>query len=164
MPYANQLGNKFNKLQEKVDIHDKRISEFTEQDISKILAVSENLDIEPVDLLTELTKLGVAKIKSNTKAGWDSKPALISNSDTLYIYTDYQTQTDSEGNITYIPGIKIGDGLAYLIDLPFIDSKLIDHINNTTIHVTAEEKNFWNNKNRVFISSQDEENLIFTIQ
>ena len=72
--------------------------------------------------------------------------------------------TDSEGNITYIPGIKIGDGLAYLIDLPFTDSELIDHINNTTIHVTAEEKNFWNNKNRVFISPQDEENLIFTTQ
>ena len=51
MPYANQLGNKYNKRQEKVDIHDKRIGEFTEQDIDKILQVSDNLDIQPVDLV-----------------------------------------------------------------------------------------------------------------
>ena len=46
MPYANQLGNKYNKRQEKVDIHDKRIAEFTDEDINKLLKVSDNLDIE----------------------------------------------------------------------------------------------------------------------
>ena len=47
-------------------------------------------------------------------------------------------------------GLKIGDGKAYVIDLPFLnDTSGIDfdqHINNTTIHITNEEREFWNNK------------------
>ena len=50
MPYANQLGNKYNKQQEKVDIHDKRIGDFTVEDINKLLKVSDNLDVETVEL------------------------------------------------------------------------------------------------------------------
>ena len=49
-----------------------------------------------------------------------------------------------------IPGIKIGDGRAYVQDLPFIDEELRDtimeHINNQDIHVSLQEKLFWNNK------------------
>ena len=47
-------------------------------------------------------------------------------------------------------GIKIGDGRAYVQDLPFIDGalrqELLGHINDPDIHVTIQEKLFWNNK------------------
>ena len=49
-----------------------------------------------------------------------------------------------------MPGIKIGDGAAYVQDLPFVDEelrdKIMDHINNPDIHVSLREKLFWNNK------------------
>jgi hypothetical protein len=105
---------------------------------------------------------GFAKIRRNTKAEWDKQLSLISDADTIYVYTDYQTITDDQGNTKYIPGIKIGDGLAYVVDLPFIDEKILQHLNNHNIHVTAEEKTFWNNKNRAFVSNEDTENLILT--
>ena len=49
-----------------------------------------------------------------------------------------------------VPAIKIGDGTTFLVDLPFItdilSQQLQEHITNTTIHVSSEEKAFWNNK------------------
>ena len=98
-------------------------------------------------------------ILSNTKEGWDSQPSLIGQLNTIYVYTDYRL--DEEGNA--IPGIKIGDGNAYLIDAPFMDTDIIDHINNHTIHITEEERQFWNNKVRCFESVVDEQELIFSI-
>lgn len=105
---------------------------------------------------------GFAKIRKNTRAGWDTQLTLISDADTIYVYTDYQTITDDQGNTKNIPGVKLGDGLAYLIDLPFIDEKMMEHLRDRNIHVTQEEKAFWNNKNRAFISNDDVENLILT--
>lgn len=82
----------------------------------------------------------------------------------IIVYTD-KGQTTKDGQIINIPKIKIGDGNAYCVDLPFIDDDIFNiinnHINNSTIHVTQAEKDFWNNK----INSSDEveeENLIFT--
>ena len=67
-----------------------------------------------------------------------------------------------------IPAVKIGDGLAYLIDLPFIDAsvtRLMEHINNTQIHITQAEREFWNNKVRCDDDGliQGGETLVFTI-
>lgn len=68
----------------------------------------------------------------------------------LVVYTDYKQIDDGQGNITYVPGIKVGDGNAYLIDKPFIteslDKELTEHINDMVKHITQEEREFWNNK------------------
>ena len=75
----------------------------------------------------------------------------------VIIYDDYQTKTwqvEEYGELVTktekIPGIKIGDGNAYVQDLPFVDKdlreKLMAHINNAEIHTTLAEKLFWNNK------------------
>lgn len=90
---------------------------------------------------------------SKTKEQWNMNPTLISEKDVLYIYTNYKT-IEKDGEEIVVPGLKIGDGKGYLIDLPFINSVdgedleqlLMDHINNHSIHVTQEEKMFWNNK------------------
>ena len=43
--------------------------------------------------------------------------------------------------------------MSYLIDMPFVNSTdsgieqlILDHINNNVIHISAAERNFWNNK------------------
>lgn len=82
------------------------------------------------------------KTYSNTVSGWNAQTSLISEKNAIYVYTDYDT--DENGNV--VPGIKIGDGLAYLIDMPFVDAVMQEHMQNTVIHVTQGDKDNWNNK------------------
>lgn len=56
-----------------------------------------------------------------TSEYWDSQLTLLSSQDTVYVYSDR--------------GIKIGDGVTYLYELPFF-----------SISVTEAEKNYWNDK------------------
>ena len=64
----------------------------------------------------------------------------------------------SKNKITYVPGVKIGDGRAYVQELPFlheIPQEIWDHIYNTDIHVTPEDKDFWGDKINI-IDTHDE--------
>lgn len=103
-----------------------------------------------------------AVVLSDTTENWNKKASLISELNTVYVYVDHQTKTDEEGKEVWIPGIKIGDGKAYLIDLPFSDELMIAHINDLGIHVTPEEKEFWNNKVRTYMDTVEGEQLVFT--
>lgn len=85
----------------------------------------------------------------NTTEGWVLNSNYIPAENEIVIYSDKYTVIDNN-NILTIPGIKFGDGNAYVSDLPFItdaiERQINTHINNTTIHITAEEREFWNNK------------------
>lgn len=91
--------------------------------------------------------------KRDTTANWNAARGFIPLKGEVIIYSDYKVMNkviDGEERTVYIPGIKIGDGRAYVQDLPFIDEELRDkllmHIENPNIHVTLQEKLFWNNK------------------
>jgi len=103
-----------------------------------------------------------AVVLSDTTENWNKQASLISELNTVYVYIDHQTKTDEEGKEIWIPGIKIGDGKAYLIDLPFSDELMIAHINDLGIHVTPEEKKIWNNKVRTYMDTVEGEQLVFT--
>ena len=76
-----------------------------------------------------------------TTEEWHQDSSLIGQLNTFYIYTDRNTKVDEEtGRIINVPGIKVGDGSSYLIDLPFVDDLFYSHINNLDIHVTLAEK------------------------
>lgn len=98
------------------------------------------------------------EIYFNTVEGWRAQINLIGQTNTIYIYTDYQE--DEDGNP--IAGLKIGDGLAYLIDTPFLDTLYLQHVNNTDIHITDEERRKWNEKVRCFYSLTNNETVVFT--
>lgn len=114
----------------------------------------------------------IKKLQSNnlvyqtkTTAQWNSNPSYPSKKGTLYIYSDYQI-VEKDGEEIYLPGVKLGDGNAYLIDLPFLNTsqnneQFLNHINDMTRHITAAERQFWNNKINVQIKS---ENLILNRQ
>lgn len=108
---------------------------------------------------------GGAAIHYGTTAYWDSQSTLIGENNHIYVYTDYTTIT-SNGETKNVPNIKIGDGNAYLIDNPFITTsveQLINlHINDTTQHITAEERTIWNNKIRCYLSENNNETIVFT--
>lgn len=105
--------------------------------------------------------------QANPTAYWNTERDKISDKGVLYIYTDYKHARDESGKEMdiFIPGIKIGDGITYLIDLPFLNDTEFekffwDHVNNNIIHITAEQREFWNNKLNYEISDEDIENLI----
>lgn len=100
----------------------------------------------------------ITKVLYGSTASWNSQPQLVSQVGYIYIYSDYKQ--DGEGN--NIPGIKVGDGNAYLIDLPF-STKLIDeHIANAVIHITQAERDFWNNKVTCYIDDNNITRLVFS--
>ena len=92
--------------------------------------------------------------RRDTTANWNTHRDFIPLRGEVIIYTDHAQIEDEFHNTINVPGIKIGDGSAYLIDLPFVNddvryqilTELRMHTNNTQIHVTSEEKVFWNNK------------------
>lgn len=88
-----------------------------------------------------------ASFEIHTSQEWSAGPgSVISEQGVLYIYSDGYELEDH----TKIPRIKIGDGLAYISDLPFFDEAirrdLLDHIDDLDIHVTPAEKAAWWNK------------------
>jgi len=113
-----------------------------------------------------------AKILSDTVIGWNSQRDLIAEANTIYVYIDYMIYTEDSdesseesSEVIYYPGIKFGDGKAYLIDIPYANPDyadiLWDHIHDQVRHITASEREFWNNKNRAY-AIEDNEELVLT--
>lgn len=91
--------------------------------------------------------------KRDTTENWNKARGFIPLRGEIIIYEDFSSYTVTEygKQVTkLIPNIKIGDGKAYVQDLPFVDeevrNKLMEHIEDQDIHVTLGEKAFWNNK------------------
>ena len=105
--------------------------------------------------------IGDVRVLISTQEGWDSQKSLVSERNTLYIYSDHD-QVDGKD----VPALKVGDGTSFLIDMAYVTdnaSVLMSHIQNKDIHVTVEEKEFWNNKVRCDESViAIEDTLIFT--
>jgi len=101
---------------------------------------------------------GKVPVLYNTTTGWNSQPSLVSAQGFLYVYTDYKKNAQNQD----IAGIKFGDGQAYLIDLPFIDEMLYEHLNDNIKHITQQEREFWNNKVRCYADPNNPDSLIFT--
>ena len=57
------------------------------------------------------------KPKSGTTSYWETHGNVTSTKDVLYVYTDWKQNSDNED----IPGIKVGDGVSNISDLPFTD-------------------------------------------
>lgn len=123
------------------------------------------LDRQGVALLwSKITNIDKNKLNfySDTVEGWKSKIHYVAEQNTMYIYIDYKKDEDQD---FYIPGIKLGDGKTYLIDLPFlnninsdIDKQILQHVKNKDIHITSQQRLFWNNKLNL---KMDNENLVF---
>lgn len=107
------------------------------------------------------------QLKRDTTEHWNNAQGFIPLAGEVIVYTDYETKTytveeygETITKTVEIPNIKVGTGNAYVQDLPFVDEKtrdiLMEHINNHDIHVTLQEKLFWNNK----INIDDSEDII----
>lgn len=122
--------------------------------------------INGVELSGDMTSQDLSIVSENTTAGWNSNPQYLPKAGEICIYTDYATIQDDMGNDIVCPGIKIGDGNSYLIDIPFVGTEiryavlqsLRQHESNTVIHVSQADRDFWNSKLNYDVSSEE---LIF---
>ena len=100
---------------------------------------------------------GRIQLKRDTTTHWNEARGFIPLPGEVIVYTDYETKTytveeygETVTKTVQIPNIKIGTGNAYVQDLAFVDEKtrdiLMEHIYDHDIHVTLQEKLFWNNK------------------
>ena len=67
------------------------------------------------------------KFKRDTTQNWNAARGMVPLQGEIIIYTDYQSivrEVDGEEKTILVPGIKIGDGAAYVQDLPFVDDEL----------------------------------------
>jgi hypothetical protein len=97
------------------------------------------------------------QLKRDTTENWNNAVGFIPLPGEVIIYEDYEVKTyttEEYGEIVTktvnIPNIKVGTGNAYVQDLAFVDEQtrdiLMAHIQDHDIHVTLQEKVFWNNK------------------
>lgn len=106
----------------------------------------------------------------NTKEEWNSHPDIIATAGVMYVYSDYKVID----GVTY-SNFKIGDGTSFLIDLPFgsidmtfaeVIEKLAEvveeHVADSEIHVSAEDRMFWDNKVTAYISESNPEILVLS--
>lgn len=122
-------------------------------DTDEIIAFSYEYNDNILNCCWRAHKVGAATMIIKTDQEWASTPNFVPEKNTILVYSNHNTVTKND--VTYnVPGIKIADGLAYGLDQPFLGDEireellnaLNNHINDTSVHVTAEEKLFWNNK------------------
>ena len=110
--------------------------------------------INGVELVGNMSTQDLGIVSENTTAGWNDNPQYLPKAGEICVYTDHITVQDDQGHDVVFPGIKIGDGNSFLIDLPFADDgtrylvlqRLSQHEQNMAIHVSPEDRVFWNNK------------------
>ena len=92
-------------------------------------------------------------VENKTTREWNNQLGYVPPKGTIIIYSDYSQEEktiDGVPTVFDIPNFKIGDGSAYVQDLPFINDDLrkdLDsHIRNANIHVTLADKLLWSNK------------------
>ncbi len=94
----------------------------------------------------------------DTTANWNADTSIIAQKDYVYIYSDKYTNDNGDP----VPAFKVGDGTSYLVDMPFNEDLFVSHAADTTLHITSEEREFWNNKVRAYIDALDTETLVLT--
>ena len=137
------------------------------RDASKI-PVSEKGEPNGVATLDETGAIPQSQLENSIRYGktadWNSELSFIPKKGQIIVYSDRGKVNNGEQEVD-VPGFKVGDGLAYLVDLPFVGDDQVQtimgllrvHTDNKDIHVTLEEKEFWNNKLNYVLS---DENLV----
>ena len=102
--------------------------------------------INGMELIGNKTSEVLHIVSCHTTAEWAALTHIVSRKGEIYIYSD--ATEDAQGNP--VPMVKIGDGNAYVVDLPF--SSAVD------MRITAADIENWNNKVAVRIEG---DRLIF---
>ncbi len=108
--------------------------------------LSNKPQINEVELFGSMDNADLRIVLSNTREAWDEDVWFIPKAGQIVLYTDYYG-TDK-------PAVKIGDGNAFLIDLPVageglaerVSAALSGHAADMNLHVSNAKRAFWDNK------------------
>ena len=106
------------------------------EDLTKFYLELKGLETYDKLLKKHIPIIGTTKYFEDLKENIPPKGQLV-------IYSDLRSITKSDGTTINSAGIKVGDGITTIEQLPFIDWF---HISDEDIHVTAKKKTFWDNK------------------
>lgn len=162
------LGNGFSfdmgTIEDKFNLDMGTITEIVEKDHDRL----QNRDLpdqHPIGSIMGLQDIldTIPQVRYDTTENWNAFPSFVPERGAIIAYSDYAVVDDKE-----IPNIKIGDGSTYLIDLPFVGEDMynavVSHLTNFYAHVSATDREGWNNKVRCYVSPSDggDHLLIFT--
>lgn len=92
------------------------------------------------------------RFQVDTTENWNKKIGFIPKTGEAIVYSDHRSFM-RDGELVFVPGLKIGNGSSFLQNLPFTDnqcdtiqSDLEQHKANTNMHTNAYEKSAWNEK------------------
>lgn len=85
---------------------------------------------------------------------WANQSSAVFPAGTILVYTNAGSYINDNNDTIIVPKIKISDGSTPVIDSSFLGDEIYheimdtlnDHINDNIRHITAEEREFWNNK------------------
>ena len=141
------------------------IQTITEADYNNLINKPKINNVELIGALSA-EDLGLGRVLYDTTANWEAQGQIVTEAGVVYVYSDAFYLEDDVGNRTPIAGIKIGDGNAYLNDMPFVTdamtAAIIRHVTDTTVHITPQERAFWNNKVSSFLDHADQETLVLS--
>ena len=68
--------------------------------------------------------VGAAYVYYDTTENWNLKGHIVSERGAIYVYSDYSTKIE-QGHLSYVPAVKVGNGIDYISDLAFITDLFI---------------------------------------
>lgn len=72
--------------------------------------------------MARITVKAITKISRDTTANWNRYPTFVPEAGEAIVYSDWSSYLDDNDNNIYVPNLKIGDGITYLKDIPFVGS------------------------------------------
>lgn len=92
-----------------------------------------------------------------TKEYWSQQLGFIPKKGAIIIYTDYTKQYSGETTVD-VPNFKVGDGKAYVVDLPFSNDDLRmairTHLEDASIHLSEDDRDKLENSVKTSIKTQ----------
>ena len=120
---------------------------------SRFLGITDAHD----ERLERLENAHIQGIYFGTKEYWRTQTSFVPEAGAIVIYSDYAT-LDGE----FVPNFKVGDGMAYVVDLPFsqddLRAALLQHIADNNRHLNEQDREKLENSVSVSVSGT---NLIF---
>lgn len=71
-------------------------------------------------------------MKHDITINWEKAINFIPKAGEIIVYDDYFVETSEDGQ--KLPGFKVGDGTHNVNSLPFVDKRIVAHLNDTTVH------------------------------
>jgi len=148
--------------------HDLQIELSTMRPARKNIHIDMNRDTKDI-VVKANGNVYSCSIKNQTTEYWNGHANYVPFKNEIIVYSDYIKISDNP--LLFAPAMKVGDGKAYVADLPFINvpfsqdliseiEKFENHMADPTIHVSLDDRERWNKKTEYEVDEGKEELIL----